>query len=72
MEIQHIKQPLLVLRVRNLSGGNYWGLPDEQGVASSVKTLVERRLRGDLAQSIHSTLNQAIPLLDSTYSYFNL
>lgn len=61
-----------VLRVRNLSGGIYWGLPDEQGVASSVKTLVERRLHGDLAQSIHSTLNQAIPLLDSTYSYFNL
>ena len=61
-----------VLRVRNLSGGNYWGCPDAPGVASSVKALVETKLHGNIRQGFHTTLTSAIPLLNTTYSYFDL
>lgn len=60
-----------VLRVRNLSGGNYWGLPSSS-VASSIKEMVERNLRSGSNVSVLSTLRQTIPQLQSTFSYFNL
>lgn len=61
-----------VLRVRNLSGGNYWGLPDKQGVANSIKSLIEKNLSGDINKSIHDTIKEGIPHLNDTFSYFNL
>lgn len=30
-----------VMRVKNLSGGNYWGLPDKTGIASNVFKMVQ-------------------------------
>lgn len=61
-----------VLRVINLSGGNYWGLPSREGVASSIKELVERNLKTGHNSGILSTINTVLPDLDSTYNYFNL
>ena len=61
-----------VLRVKNLSGGNYWGTSSKAGVASSVKELVERNLKSGHAQGILSTIKQALPDLGTTYSYFKL
>ena len=61
-----------VLRVINLSGGNYWGLPSSAGVASSIKELVERNLKTGHTNGIISTIRTALPDLGTTYSYFNL
>lgn len=61
-----------VLRVINLSGGNYWGLPSSSGVASSVKELVERNLKTGHNNGIISTIRTALPNLNTTYNYFNL
>lgn len=61
-----------VLRVINLSGGNYWGLKSKMGVSSSVKELVERNLKSGSNIGIYSSLKDSVPYLDSTFSYFNL
>lgn len=61
-----------VLRVANLSGGNYWGLPSSEGVASSIKELVERNLKTGHNSGILSTIRTALPDLNTTYNYFNL
>ena len=61
-----------VLRVINLSGGNYWGLPSSPGVASSIKELVERNLRNGHNNGIISTIRTALPDLGTIYNYFNL
>ena len=61
-----------VLRVHNLSGGNYWGNPSKSGVASSVKEVLERNLRSGHALGILSTIQSAIPELHTTFSYFGL
>ena len=61
-----------VLRVKNLSGGNYWGISSKEGVASSVKELIERNLKDGHRSGILRTIRSAIPELDSTYDYFKL
>lgn len=61
-----------VLRVINLSGGNYWGLPSCPGVASSVKELIERNLKSGHSSGILFTIRAALPDLESKYNYFNL
>lgn len=61
-----------VLRVKNLSGGNYWGVESESGVASSVKELIERNLKSGSSSSILKSIESVIPHLDSTFGYFNL
>lgn len=61
-----------VLRVRNLSGGNYWGNPTKQGVANSLKEMLDRNLKNGSSDSIVSTIKRSIPELNTTYSYFNL
>lgn len=61
-----------VLRVKGLSGGNYWGMPSIPGVASSVKELVQRNLKNGHNNGILYTLRSAMPELYTTYSYFGL
>lgn len=61
-----------VLRVLNLSGGNYWGLPSETGVASSIKELLERNLKNGHSNGIISTIRTSMSYLNSTYSYFDI
>ena len=61
-----------VLRVKNLSGGNYWGLKSKNGVASSIKELLERNLKNGHSSGIINTIREAIPYLKSVYNYFNL
>lgn len=61
-----------VLRVINLSGGNYWGLPSKTGIASSVKELLERNLKSGQNRGILFTIRAALPDLGTTYSYFDL
>lgn len=61
-----------VLRVRNLSGGNYWGLSSQAGIADSVKELLERNLKTGHTLSHFDTIRAAIPELKKTYAFFRL
>jgi hypothetical protein len=62
-----------VNRVRNISGGNYWGLPTKNGVADSLNEFIGRNL-SDYIQGadLIGWLDQQVVLLDSDYSYFGL
>ena len=61
-----------VLRVANLSGGNYWGLPSKSGVASSIKELLEKNLKTGQSHRLLKTIEMALPDLGTTYNYFDL
>lgn len=66
------RSSVCVSRVRNLSGGNYWGRPSEDGIASSVKEMLNRNLATGSNRSHLDTLSEHISELnDGTYSYFN-
>lgn len=60
-----------ISRVRNLSGGNYWGVPTRNGVAKSVMEIF-RIFDYAFANSIKTTINAELPNLQSEYSYFQL
>lgn len=66
------KDSLCVLRVMHLSGGNYWGMPTEAGIANSIKEMLNRNLKSGSSKSHITTIKEALPLLNTTYSYFNL
>ena len=61
-----------VLRVINLSGGNYWGLESKAGIASSVKELLERNLKTGQSRGLLYTIRTALPEINTTYRYFDL
>lgn len=61
-----------VKRVYNISGGNYWGLPTENGVARSVKEIFQNYRSGYEHQDIRRTLQIAVEKLSTTFAYFNL
>ena len=65
------RSSVCVSRVRNLSGGNYWGLPNEDGIAHSVKEMLNRNLSTGSNIGHRDSLSACIPLLSSTFSYFN-
>lgn len=60
-----------ISRVRNLSGGNYWGVATRNGVAKSVKEIF-RIFDGAFDSSIKATLKKEIPNLSTEHPYFNL
>lgn len=57
-----------VTRVRNLTGGNYWGFPDKQSVASSVKQIFDNNFmsafNGTIRQSLQSVLENKPEMLE--------
>ncbi len=61
-----------VQRVRNISGGNYWGLATKSGVASSIKEMLERNLKSGHVSNHLTTIKNNLPLLKTEYKYFNL
>lgn len=61
-----------VERVRNLSGGNYWGLATKSGVASSIKEMLERNLKTGDRDNHLTTIGRTIPKYGAEYSYFKL
>lgn len=60
-----------ISRVRNLSGGNYWGVPTKNGVAKSVKEIF-RLFDSAFSTSIKSTLTKELSKLGTEHSYFHL
>ncbi|MDB9969140.1 hypothetical protein OAE08_05705, partial [Gammaproteobacteria bacterium] len=62
-----------VNRVKHISGGNYWGLPNKQGVADSLNEFIGRNLIAHIPDAdLIGWLDQQIDLLESEYSYFGL
>ena len=61
-----------VLRVHNLSGGNYWGIQSKSGVASSIKELLERNLKNGHSSGMLNTIHMALKELHTTFQYFKL
>lgn len=61
-----------VNRVCSLSGGNYWGMPSESGVASSLKEIFQKNFSDSAKHSLRKDLSDELPKLKSEYSYFDL
>ncbi len=61
-----------VNRVRNITGGNYWGNPTLSGVASSIKEIFNTNFRSAFSPNQRVSINKNIRLLDSDYGYFDL
>lgn len=62
-----------VNRVRNISGGNYWGLPTKDGVADSLNEFIGRNLGEYIPESdLIGWLDKQSILLKTEYSYFGL
>jgi hypothetical protein len=49
-----------VLRVKGLTGGNYWGKATEQNIAASLKELFGRRFPTVFSGGVISHINQSI------------
>lgn len=61
-----------VLRVSNLSGGNYWGIKSVSGVASSMKEMLSRNLSSGASSNHKTTLKTELLKLSSDYDYFKI
>lgn len=61
-----------VQRVRNLSGGNYWGYPSEASVAHSLKDIFGIVFLSSSNNGLIARLKSELPHLSTRYSYFNL
>lgn len=74
VRLEKIKRAsVAVSRVRNLSGGNYWGKASEDGIASSVKEMLNRNLANGSNISHMNSIAAIIPELNNSgiYSYFH-
>lgn len=70
---QYRPESTSVNRVRNLSGGNYWGYPSRNGVASSIKEIYNANFQSAFSgKSQRILLNEAVELLSTDLSYFQL
>ena len=61
-----------VHRVRNLSGGNYWGYPNKSSVANSIKEIFRKNFRSGFYKPQLDILKEEFRFLDTKYPYFNL
>ena len=61
-----------VNRVSNISGGNYWGMPSENGIANSLKEIFSRNFSGGNTKSLRADMKKELRQLNSKYSYFDL
>ncbi|WP_419771144.1 MAG: hypothetical protein ACNI3C_04960 [Candidatus Marinarcus sp.] len=61
-----------VKRVCTLSGGNYWGYPTSNNIASSIKDIFNRNFSAGIIPNIRTSLTNALPDINTEFSYFNL
>ena len=59
-------------RVKNLSGGNYWGLPSASGIANSIKEIFQVFEDGIESGNIRQTMQSTLIQLNGDYSYFRI
>ena len=61
-----------VNRVRNLSGGNYWGRPTETNVANSIQEIFQRNFSNGQNNGLRVDLRDQLQNLRTEYDYFRL
>lgn len=62
-----------VQRVRNLSGGNYWGKPTVPSVAKSIKEIFTNNFSDGLDNiNIRTSIKNNLSKLNTDYSYFQI
>lgn len=61
-----------VNRVRNLSGGNYWGYPTRNSVARSIKEIFNNNFRRAFHPNARKSLKNVLPDLSGDLRYFDL
>ena len=61
-----------VQRVRNMSGGTYWGYPTKSGIARNIKEMIFSNFNDNQNFNPLKTLEDYIPLLKTDYNYFGL
>lgn len=62
-----------VKRVRNLSGGNYWGKSSVDDVAKSIKEIITTNFSSGInGSSIRTSIQNNINNINTTYNYFNI
>ncbi|WP_353107261.1 hypothetical protein [Acetoanaerobium noterae] len=69
---KYTPQSTPVKRVKNISGGNFWGKDSENGVALSIKEIYNRNNLGKSNMSFKSRLNNELNKLVDKYTYFRL
>ncbi len=60
---------LSVLRVNNISGGNYWGKPSEKGIANSLTEIFNRNL-GHSCNDFIRNADKTLLKINDKYKYF--
>jgi len=63
---------LPVVRLKKLSGGNFWGLPSKENVAQSMKEIFKKNFSSSIGDGIESNLKKELPKLKTDYSYFGI
>ncbi|WP_159519425.1 hypothetical protein [Sunxiuqinia indica] len=61
-----------VNRVRNLTGGNYWGNISSNGIASSVKEIFNNNFKSAFSPNQRTTLRNSLSEIASELSYFDI
>ncbi|MDF1867524.1 MAG: hypothetical protein P1U70_22000 [Saprospiraceae bacterium] len=61
-----------VHRVRNLTGGNYWGRPSDSGIASSIKEIFNRNFNNAFTPNQRFVLDSIVNDLSDDLDYFDL
>lgn len=69
---QYKQNSTSVNRVRNLTGGNYWGYPTSNSISSSLKEIFNNNFRRAFNPNSRKSIQRSIPYLDSDFKYFNL
>ena len=59
------KETLAVLRVKNLSGGNYWGHPTDNGIAKCINELPMNHFSDEFQGGLINHIDKS--LKDSSY-----
>ena len=62
---------LPVLRLMNLSGGTFWGLPSKEKTAQSMKEFFEKNL-SNIGNNCLTNLEKELPKLSTDYNYFKI
>lgn len=63
---------LAVNRVKNLSGGNYWGFPRKQSVANSIKQIFDNNFMNAFDGNIRQSLQRALDNNSTSLEVFRI
>ena len=62
---------LPIIRLKQLTGGNYWGLPSQTGV-QSIKEIFEKNFLSSIENGHLANLKKELSKLKTDYSYFGI